>query len=186
MGDGWVYLETTTVGSGSDFNPYPANAMVPAAYLVIKRRARQKKRHKGAFLGYEADDEDSVEGVSFGRGKAGRTINDKEDKESSDTGKPRKIKEGAGEDNHEWERRGEPGTTRETGEGDMEKKWERSGEAEKTRESEEEKMEEERERTGDKPKKTKEMDDIGKDMNDMVLPGADGDSNDEHRIGEAN
>ena len=123
MGDGWVYLETTTVGSGSDFNPYPANAMVPAAYLVIKRRARQKKRHKGAFLGYEADDEDSVEGVSFGRGKAGRTINDKE---SSDTGKPRKIKEGAGEDNHEWERRGEPETTRET---------------------EEEKMEEEREKT---------------------------------------
>ena len=160
MGDGWVYLETTTVGSGSDFNPYPANAMVPAAYLVIKRRARQKKRHKGAFLGYEADDEDSVEGVSFGRGKAGRTINDKE---SSDTGKPRKIKEGAGEDNHEWERRGEPETTRET---------------------EEEKMEEEREKTGDKPEK--EMDDIGKDMNDMVLPGADRDSNDEHRIGEAN
>ena len=184
MGDGWVYLETTTVGSGSDFNPYPANAMVPAAYLVIKRRARQKKRHKGAFLGYEADDEDSVEGVSFGRGKAGRTINDKEDKESSDTGKPRKIKEGAGEDNHEWERRGEPETTRE--EGDMEKKWERSGEPQKTRESEEEKMEEEREKTGDKPEKTKEMDDIGKDMNDMVLPGADSDSNDEHRIGEAN
>ena len=145
MGDGWVYLETTTVGSGSDFNPYPANAMVPAAYLVIKRRARQKKRHKGAFLGYEADDEDSVEGVSFGRGKAGRTINDKE---SSDTGKPRKIKEGAGEDNHEWERRGEPETTRE--EGDMEKKWERSGEPQKNRESDEENMEEEWERTGDK------------------------------------
>ena len=124
--------------------------MVPAAYLVIKRRARQKKRHKGAFLGYEADDEDNVEGVSFGRGKAGRTINDKE---SSDTGKPRKIKEGAGEDNHEWERRGEPGTTRETGEGDMEKKWERSGEAEKTRESEEEKMEEEQETNLRRPRR---------------------------------
>ena len=95
----------------------------------------------------------------------GRTVYVKEDKESSDTGKAKKIKEGVGEDNHEWERSGEPETTRE---------------------SEEEKMEEERERTGDKPEKTKEMDDIGKDMNEVVLPGADGDSNDEHRIGEAN
>ena len=42
-------------------------AMVPAAYLVIKRRARQKKKHEEAFLGYEADDEDNDnEGVSFG------------------------------------------------------------------------------------------------------------------------
>ena len=155
--------------------------MVPAAYLVIKRRARQKKRHKGAFLGYEADDEDNVEGVSFGRGKAGRTINDTDtdtdmdidtdtdtDMDTdTDTGKPQKIKEenqewerigepettresDEGHTEKKWERSGEPETIRESDEGDMEKKWERSGEPQKNRESDEENMEEEWERTGDK------------------------------------
>ena len=155
--------------------------MVPAAYLVIKRRARQKKKHEEAFLGYEADDEDNDnEGVSFGRCKARRTNEDKEDKESLDTGEPQKIKEEDLEENKEWERPGEPEKTKERDDiggdmnekvcslemikesdvEDMEEEWERIGDTETTKEKDTEDMEEEWERTGELDK-TKERNDIG-------------------------